>query len=111
MADPQIPPPPGLIPLAAQIQQLLEDKNRLADIRAKGAAKTPDELEKETKGLLWRQVRTMQLCREALRRRGGQEVTKATAKDFLTFFPPNVIEDFDPIARQPDYLQWLASQE
>ena len=111
MAEPQIPPPPGFIPLAAQIQQLLEDKKRLADIRAKGTAKTQDELEKETKGLLWREVRMMQLCREALRRRAGQEVTRAKAKDFLTSFPPNVIGEFEAIAHQPDYLQWLASQK
>jgi hypothetical protein len=111
MAEPQIPPPHAFISLDVEIQQLLEDKSRLADIRAKGAAKTPDESEKETKELLWRQVRMMQLCREALRRPGGLEVTKAKAKDFLAFFPPNVIEEFEAIAHQPDYLKWLASQK
>jgi hypothetical protein len=111
MAEPQIPPPPGFIPLTAQIQQLLEDKNRLDDIRAKGAAKTPVELEKEIKGLLWRQVRMMHLCREALRRPGGLGVTKAKAKEFLTIFPLNVIEEFEAIAHQPDYLQWLTNQK
>jgi hypothetical protein len=111
MAEYEAPPPPGFIPLAAQIQQLLEDKKRLADIRAKGTAKTQDELEKETKGLLWREVRMMQLCRESLRRLGGLEVVKANAKDFLTLLPPNVIGEFEAIARQPDYLQWLSSQK